>query len=134
MSKVVITRSEVREFTHRACLENGLSEEFFRGFWERMLTRDDIYKEYVMYLAKKEFVSEVEIEGYHVVDIMIWQMDHFKAQLDMDTYAQKHNEAYMILTAFDTFLKMAEDPEEYVQRMQIDTGTDYPDKFFDKRK
>lgn len=133
-SKLHITREQVKEFTHEACLNNGMTERFFENFWERMLKRDDIYKEYVYYLVKQEFVSKVSIEGYHVIDVLIWQMDHFKAKLDVDTYEMKHNEAKMILSAFDTFLKMAEEPEEYIQRMQVDTGTDYPDKYFGLHK
>lgn len=130
MRKIVITRSEVRDFTRRACEENGLSETFFRDFWERLLERDDIYEEYVMYLAKKEFTSKVSVEGYHVIDIMIWQMDHFKSMMDRDRSANRSNEAYMILTAFDTFLKMARDPEPFVTLLQGETGTDYPGKTF----
>lgn len=134
MEKVRITRQQVKEFTHKACLENGFTEVFFADFWERMLKHDDIYKEYVWYLVKKEFISDVNIKGYHVVDIMIWQMDHFKAKLDVDTYDMKHNEAKMILNAFDTFLKMSEEPDDYIERIQVDTGTDYPDKYFGLHK
>ena len=54
MSKVCITRQQVKDFTYGACLSNGLSQEFFEEFWKRMLTRDDIYEEYVWYLVKKE--------------------------------------------------------------------------------
>lgn len=133
-NKLHITREQVKTFTRDACLANGLSEEFFEGFWARMLKRDDIYTEYVLYLVNQEFVSRVDIEGYHVIDVLIWQMDHFKAKLDTDTYDMKHNEAKMILSAFDTFLKMAENPQEYIQRMQVDTGTDYPDKYFGLHK
>lgn len=134
MEKVRITRQQVKEFTHKACLENGFTEAFFADFWERMLKHDDIYKEYVWYLVKKEFISDVNIKGYHVVDVMIWQMDHFKAKLDVDTYDMKHNEAKMVLSAFDTFLKMCEEPEDYIERMQVDTGTDYPNKYFGLHK
>ena len=134
MEKVRITRQQVKEFTYKACLDNGFTEEFFADFWERMLKHDDIYKEYVWYLVKKEFISEVSIKGYHVVDILIWQMDHFKAKLDVDTYDMKHNEAKMILNAFDTFLKMSEEPDDYIERIQVDTGTDYPDKYFGLHK
>ena len=74
------------------------------------------------------------MEGYHVIDILIWQMDHFKARMDMDNVKHKQNEAVMILTAFDTFLKMAENPEEYTLRLQVDTGTEYPDKFYGLHK
>lgn len=128
-SKVVITREQVKEFTKKACEDNGLSISFFESFWDRLSKRDDIFKEYVYYLVKRDFLSEVEILGYHVIDIMIWQMDHFKAKLDMDTFKEKHNEAVMIMEAFDTFLKMAESPEEYRLRMQTDTGVDGTERY-----
>lgn len=133
-NKLHISREQVRAFTYDACIGNGLSGEFFEQFWDRMLKRDDIYEEYVYYLVKKDFIGKTDIEGYHVIDVLIWQMDHFKARLDADTYDMKHNEAKMILSAFDTFLKMAENPQEYIQRMQTDTGTDYPDKYFGLHK
>ena len=129
-----ITREEVRNFTKKACLDNGFSEGFFEELWKELSERDDIYKEYVYYLVKKEFLGEVRIEGYQVVDVLIWQMDGFKSRMDRDNYDMKNNEAKMVLSAFDTFLKMAKEPEEYVKRMQHDTGTDYENKFFGSLK
>ena len=129
-----ITREEVRNFTKKACLDNGFSEGFFEEFWKELSERDDIYKEYVYYLVKKEFLGEVRIEGYQVVDVLIWQMDGFKSRMDRDNYDMKNNEAKIVLSAFDTFLKMAKEPEEYVKRMQHDTGTDYENKFFGSLK
>ncbi len=129
-----ITREEVRNFTKRACLDNGFSGGFFEEFWKELSEREDIYKEYVYYLVKKEFLGEVRIEGYQVVDVLIWQMDGFKSRMDRDNYDMKNNEAKMVLSAFDTFLKMAKEPEEYVKRMQHDTGTDYENKFFGSLK
>lgn len=129
-----ITREEVRNFTKKACLDNGFSEGFFEEFWKELSERDDIYKEYVYYVVKKEFLGEVRIEGYQVVDVLIWQMDGFKSRMDRDNYDMKNNEAKMVLSAFDTFLKMAKEPEEYVKRMQHDTGTDYENKFFGSLK
>lgn len=129
-----ITREEVKDFTWKACLANGFSADFFEDFWERLSERDDIYKEYVYYLVKKEFLGEVKIEGYQVVDVLVWQMDGFKSKMDRDNYDMKNNEAKMILSAFDTFLKMAKEPGEYVKRLQHDTGTDYEGKFFGSLK
>lgn len=129
-----ITREQIRNFTQKACHENGLSEAFFTNFWKNLSERDDIYKEYVYYLVKKEFLGEVTIEGYQLLDVLIWQMDGFKSKLDRADKGMKNNEAKMILSAFDTFLKMAKAPEEYIKHMQQDTGTDYPDKFFGSLK
>ena len=133
-NKLVITRELVKQFTFEACISNEMPETFFEEFWERLMQRDDIYKEYVYYLVKHDFSNEVDVEGYHVIDILIWQIDHFKARMDMDNVKHKQNEAVMILTAFDTFLKMAENPEEYTLRLQVDTGTEYPDKFYGLHK
>ena len=64
-----------------------------------------------------------------MVDIMVWQMDHFKAWLDRDTAGTKQNGDRMLLLAFDTLLKMRENPEPYIQKMQGETGTDYQGKY-----
>ena len=60
---------------------------------------------------------------------MVWQKDHFKAQMDRGHYDMKQNGDKMLLMAFDTMLKMEKQPEKYVQLMQSETGTDYPDKY-----
>lgn len=132
--KIIITKEQVKQFTKKTCLDNHMTESFFEDFWERLLKKEAIYKEYVYYLVKHDFLNEVEIEGYHVIDILIWQMDHFKAKMDMDNYDTRHNEAVMIISAFDTFLKMADNPQEYTHRLQVDTGTDYPGKFYGLHK
>ena len=129
MEKVHLSGKEIREYTREACERSGYSQEFFADFWNRLMERQDIYKEYVTYLVTGDFPGQVKVEGYQVVDVLIWQMDRFKAKMDTDTYDTKHDETKMVLSAFDTFLKMAKEPEAYVAKMREDTGTDYPDKF-----
>ena len=60
---------------------------------------------------------------------MVWQIDHFKAELDHRDPDMRDNGDKMLLMAFDTFLKMRKDPEKYTWMMQEETGTDYPDKY-----
>ena len=67
--------------------------------------------------------------GYSVVDIMVWQMDHFKAQMDRGRDDMKNNGDKMLLLAFDTMLKMEKEPARYVDLMQSETGTDYEGKY-----
>ena len=64
-----------------------------------------------------------------VVDIMIWQMDHFKSDLDRGLYDMQSNPNKMLLRAFYTMLKMEKDPQLYLEKYGSDTGTDYPGKF-----
>lgn len=108
-------------------------EAFLLSFADRLCASlkngDGIAEEFIYYMERKDFRCLTKVEGYTVVDIMVWQIDHFKAQLDRGNYGMKNNGSKMVLRAFDTMLKMKEDPEKYKQLMESETGTDYPGKY-----
>lgn len=111
------------------CRYAGEDETFFKDFWKRLRKSENIYKEFIYYLEHQTFLCEYKVQGYGVVDIMVWQMDHFKAQLDRGRDDMKNNGDKMLLMAFDTLLKMERKPARYVEMMQTETGTDYQDKY-----
>ena len=125
-NKLVVTREQIRQVTEEACIASSMEEGFFEQLWDAFLKNDDVYKEYVMYLVKKDFPCEVKICGYTIVDILIWQMDGFKTKLDMDTSKTKRNQTSMVLLAFDTFMKMRENPERYLTHLAEDSGIENP--------
>ena len=127
--KTVITRQMVREATERICAQNGLDAAFLEDFWQALLQDDEVYTEYVHYLVYGDFDCRACVASVTVADVLIWQIDHFKAQLDVDTTLTKRRRGSMVLLAFDTFLKMKREPEKYLPRFREDTGTDYPGKF-----
>lgn len=86
-------------------------------------------KELEFFLEHGEFLGKMEIEGYSVIDVMVWQIDHFKSHMDRGEYAMKYDPDHMVLMAFATFAHMLADPKPYVLAMQSETGTDYPEKF-----
>lgn len=111
------------------CRYAGEDEAFLEDFWKRLRHSENIYKEFTYYLEHQTFLCEYKVQGYGVVDIMVWQMDHFKAQLDRGRDDMKNNGDKMLLMAFDTMLKMECEPARYVDLMQTETGTDYQDKY-----
>lgn len=117
------------EWAQALCYYAGEDEEFLRNFWRMLIRSPEIYKEFLHYLEHQQFLCEYKVSGYSVVDIMVWQMDHFKARLDRDNSGTKQNGDRMLLLAFDTLLNMKKDPEKYVRKMTEETGTDYPDKY-----
>lgn len=125
-NKLVITRDQVKQVTEDACKISQMEEGFFEQLWDAFLKNDDVYKEYVIYLVKKDFPCEVKICGYTIVDILIWQMDGFKTKLDMDTSKTKGNQTSMVLLAFDAFMKMRENPEKYLSHLAEDSGIENP--------
>ena len=118
-----------RQWAQALCVYAGEDEAFLEEFWNALQNSEPVYREFIYYLEHQNFLCEYRIEGYTIVDIMVWQMDHFKAQTDRGHYDMKQNGDKMLLMAFDTMLKMEKQPEKYVQLMQSETGTDYPDKY-----
>ncbi|MCD7806701.1 MAG: hypothetical protein LUH19_05090 [Lachnospiraceae bacterium] len=112
------------------CRYAGKEEAFFEDFWKRLSADEEVMTEFSYYLEHQNFLCRANVEGYTVVDIMVWQMDHFKAQMDRGKYAMKQDGDTMLLMAFDTFLKMKQDKYPYLQKLQGETGTDYPGKTF----
>lgn len=111
------------------CRCAGENEDFLQDFWRRLVRSEGVYREFVHYLENRDFLCGYKVQGYDVVDIMVWQLDHFKAQLDRGRNDGKDNGDRMLLLAFDTMLKMERDPQYYVNLMQTETGTDYEGKY-----
>lgn len=118
-----------RQWAEALCLYAGENEEFLERFWSELLECEGVYREFVYYLTNQTFLCEYKIEGYSVVDIMVWQMDHFKAKMDRGHDDMRQNGDKMLLMAFDTMLKMGKNPQKYVRLLQSETGTDYPEKY-----
>lgn len=127
--EVGIVEKEVREWIVTLCEAAGETGEFSADFIKRLNESPEIFKELLYFAYHGNFLCEYKIEGYSVVDILVWGMDHFKAQLDRDNYAVKHNQNKMIVTAFDKFLDMEKEPLKYVELLQGETGTDYEGKY-----
>ena len=102
------------EWAQALCYYAGEDEEFLRNFWRMLIRSPEIYKEFLHYLEHQQFLCEYKVSGYSVVDIMVWQMDHFKAQMDRGKDDMKNNGDKMLLMAFDTLLRMEQNPDYYV--------------------
>ena len=117
------------QWARALCCYAGEDETFLQDFWQRLRQSENVYREFTYYLEHQSFLCEYKVQGYGVVDIMVWQMDHFKAQMDRGKDDMKNNGDKMLLMAFDTLLKMEHDPARYVELMQSETGTDYEGKY-----
>lgn len=120
---------KAREWAALLCRYAGEDDAFCRDFWQRLTRSEGVFGEFVYYLEYRDFRCGYKVAGYSVIDIMVWQMDHFKARLDRGGDGMKDNGDRMLLMAFDTMLRMEQNPQKYVELMQSETGTDYPEKY-----
>ncbi len=111
------------------CYYAGEDESFLESFFTMLTASEGVSREFLYYLEHQDFLCAYQVAGYSLIDIMVWQMDHFKAQLDRDRSEMKSNGDKMLLEAFHTMLLMERDPEYYVNLMQSETGTDYEGKY-----
>lgn len=111
------------------CFYAGKDETFLEEFWQALTQSEGVWDEYIYYMEHQDFKCTYQVKGYSLIDIMIWQMDHFKAQLDRGMDDMKNNGDKMLLMAFDTMLRMEKNPDYYIDLMQNETGTDYPGKY-----
>lgn len=124
-----MNEKDIRESIDTLCENAGEDRAFAQDFCERLMADPEILQEFTAYMESGNFLCRAKVDGCTVVDVMVWQIDHFKAWLDRDTTQTRQNKDKMLLNAFDILLKMKREPEKYRQKMQQETGTDYEGKY-----
>ena len=117
-----------RTWAYALCECAGETPEYAGVFYDRIRNSLGIYDEYKYYMIHQNFRCAYSIKGISIVDILVWQIDHFKAGMDT-LRPEKENPDRLLLTAFVTMLDMEDHPDELVRAYRHDTGTDYPGKF-----
>lgn len=126
MPNIIIDSEKIKvyECVKEICDSFRKSDEWIEDFWIRMLSNKGVYKEFLYYLEKQEFLCEYKIEGYSIVDIFVWEMDHYNLLMDMGKNDVRCNKLEMLLEAFDFMTKMDLDKERYIKRLQNGQGMD----------
>ncbi|MBO4998767.1 MAG: hypothetical protein J6D02_12295 [Lachnospira sp.] len=117
---------ELKDFIHRLCQYGNEDEAFYQNFITELTPYEDIIKELTYYMKHGDFLGEASVAGYSVMDILVWQIDHFKSHMDRGEYDMESNPDRMVLLAFDTLLKMKQNPTDTRLAIQTETGTDLP--------
>lgn len=114
----------LHEWTIRLCQCAGEDAEAAEIFFDRLLKAPEILKEYAYYYDNQEFLCEYSVDGYTLADILVWQMDHFKAHMDRADSANRYDKDKLILSAFRTLLELRSNPEKVKSEFAAETGTD----------
>jgi len=122
-------KKEAYTWAQALCKYAGADEVFCEDFWDRLQKDEEIYEEFVYYMLYQDFLYKVKIEGYGLVDLMIFQIDRFRAVMDQDVADMRHNKDKMLLMAFNSLLQMRKNPEPFLELFRTQTGTDYPGKY-----
>lgn len=106
----------------------GMDEKFTDELIENFKNSPEGAKEFAGYMMTGNLPLEYKVCNLTAADILVWQVDHFKAYMDRDVTATKHNSQYMVLNAFDIMLKMEKNPDKYLKLFEHESGNDIVNK------
>lgn len=102
----------------------GENESYAADLWERISKSSGVLQELAYYHDYGEFLCKHNVAGYTLADILVWQVDHFKAYMDRHEDMNRYRRERLFLAALDVMLQMEEDPKPYIDKMCNETGTD----------
>lgn len=115
-------------YAKQLCEEANEEDDVLSVFWGAVSNCEEVLEEFAYYMEHQDFKGDLQVNGITVADILIWQIDRFKAALDEGKFALKYNGPHMILAAFYTMTDVVDNPQKYIARFSSETGTDYPGK------
>ena len=103
----------------------GKDDAYAEDLWSRMLKSEGVLKELAYYHDTGEFWDGYEIAGFHLTDIIVWQVDHFKAYMDRREEMNRYKTEKLFVESLDTMLQMEKDPDPFIRKMKEESGTDF---------
>ena len=103
----------------------GKDENYAEDLWKRILTSEGVLKELAYYHDTGNFWDGYEIAGFHLTDIIVWQVDHFKAYMDRREEMNRYKTEKLFVESLDIMLQMEKDPAPFIRKMREESGTDF---------
>ena len=119
----------LEEYVKDLYVRAGEPEELAKDLWERIRKSPGVLQELSYFHDYGKFLCRYKVAGYTLADILVWQVDHFKAYLDRHLEVNRYRQEKLLLASLDIMLKMEEDPQPYVEKLQGETGTDFVGKY-----
>lgn len=110
-------------------LKAGEDSAYAEELWERIRASEGVLQELAYYHDYGNFLCRYKVAGCTLADILVWQVDHFKAYLDRPLEMNRYRKEKLLLTAFDILLQMEKNSEPWLEKMRSETGTDFVGKF-----
>lgn len=120
---------QLESFACNLAMAAGKNRQEAIAFWSELSKDDEILEEFAYFIANQKFLCKYKVAGYTIVDILVWQVDHFKAHLDRFSAGNKYDHDRLVFSAFEVLLDMRKRPKFYTDKLQGETGTDYASKF-----
>lgn len=127
--QIALAMETLHQYIKRLSEQAGEGEKYADDLWSRISNSNGLLRELAYYHDYGKFLCEYKVSDFTLTDILVWQVDHFKAYLDRPEEMNRYRQERLLLAAFDIMSRMEENPQPYIDKMRGETGTDFVDKF-----
>ena len=123
---IIIATSKIKvcEFFYDLCDRCGYERDWTDRLWGDLITDPDVYKEFEYYAANHTLRDGIDVCGYSLTDLYVFQMDKYNLIREIGKNPVECNKERMVLNAFRMLIDMKADPETYVRRLEEGRGED----------
>ena len=118
------TKFKVREYLDQICEYAGQSKEWADELWLELLDDNELYEEFIFYLEHHTFLDKMNISGYSLSDLYVWQMDKYNLLSEIGKNPTSCNKETLVMKAFKIMPAMKREPEKYVKLIESGRGND----------
>ncbi len=112
----------LKNFLLGLCREAGKDETYAEALWKGVSASNGLLHELAYYYDTRKFWCGYKVAGYTLADVLVWQVDHFKAYMDREK--NRYDSPKLLVESFEVLVKMEEDPTFFANKMVNETGTD----------
>lgn len=118
------TMNELLDWLNELCDEAGFDREVGYNLLLELKKEEKALEEFVHFYKTGNCLCKHKIGDYTTADIMVWQMDHFRAHMDrLDNY-NRYNRGSLVISTFITLIYGLRNPSDLIARISSETGTD----------
>ena len=120
---------ELEQYALALAAAVGKSPQEGADFWNVLVKDEEILEEFDYFYTNRDFLCKHKVAGYSVADILVWQVDHFKAYLDRHLEVNRYDRDKLVFHSFEVLLQMRINPKFYTDKLEGETGTDFEGKY-----
>ena len=116
---IILANSKLRTFEYLNQLAEYASwkKETTEDLWQYLLKYSDLYDEFVYYLSHHEVKDALSFHNYSILDLYVWQMNHYNMIHDIGKNTGNCNKEDLILRAFYMMGQFMDDPVQFEKKL-----------------
>lgn len=119
------TKFQVYEYYQQLCEYAAWDKSHRDVLWGKLLDDEALYEEFIYYLEHHQILGTLTFRGYSLIDLYVWQMNHYNLIHDVGKNTGNCNKEDMVLKAFYAMTMFYEDPNGFEKLLKEGRGMDY---------